>query len=177
MLPRNHDRGWRKLASAFHTPTSTEDIISFTFPSRFTLERKADLAPPCMIFAMASIGAIYYDDELTAASLHRMSKANTIKYVQLSQLTIADKKLWVLQCLLLVMANGTKSGDFRTFQEAASLASLLIEIIGILNAESCPPTHQSQTEETLIFCDDGRSRLTLRQLCEQFARYTSIWVR
>ncbi|CDM29937.1 unnamed protein product [Penicillium roqueforti FM164] len=65
-----------------------------------------------MIFAMASIGAIYYDDELTAASLHRMSKANTIKY-----------------CLLLVMANGTKSGDFRTFQEAASLASLLIEII------------------------------------------------
>lgn len=51
------------------------------------------------------------------------------KEVQLSQLTIADKKLWVLQCLLLVMANGTKSGDFRTFQEAASLASLLIEII------------------------------------------------
>lgn len=35
-----------------------------------------------MIFAMASIGAIYYDDELTAASLHRMSKANTIKYVR-----------------------------------------------------------------------------------------------
>ncbi|KAJ5799058.1 uncharacterized protein N7518_001126 [Penicillium psychrosexuale] len=64
---------------------------------------------------MASIGTSYYDDELTAASLHRMSKAYTIKY------------LWVLQYLLLVMANGTKSGDFRTFQEAASLASLLIE--------------------------------------------------
>ena len=46
----------------------------------------------------------------------------------LSPLTIADEPLWVLHCLLLIMVNGTKSANFRTFQEAASLTSLLIEV-------------------------------------------------
>jgi hypothetical protein len=45
-----------------------------------------------------------------------------------SSLTIADEPIWVLQCLLLIIVNGTKSASFRTFQEAVSLTSLLIEV-------------------------------------------------
>jgi hypothetical protein len=99
-----------------------------------------------MIFAMASIGASYHDDNTTATWLHRLATACLKKYVRKptnspyesvhpdslklasSSLTIADEPIWVLQCLLLIIVNGTKSASFRTFQEAVSLTSLLIEV-------------------------------------------------
>ncbi|GIJ91424.1 hypothetical protein Asppvi_010389 [Aspergillus pseudoviridinutans] len=81
----------------------TEEFNVLAFPSRLTWERllntfaecfliyipcihtptwKADLAPPCTIFAMASIGASYHDDNTTATWLHRLATACLKKYVR-----------------------------------------------------------------------------------------------
>ncbi|KAJ1709126.1 hypothetical protein NYO67_8705 [Aspergillus flavus] len=142
------EQQWHHLASTLNIVRPVENLNDLKIPSRLTLERllrafaecfliyipcihmptwKAELAPPCMIFAMASIGASYYDDDATATSLHCIAQMCIKNHIELSPLTIADEPLWVLQCLLLIMANGTKNSDFRTFQESASLASLLIE--------------------------------------------------
>ena len=80
----------------------TQKQTSLSIPSRFTLERlistfvecllvyipcihtptwKAEEAPPCLIFAMASIGAEFYDDIKTCRSLHRIARASLRRYV------------------------------------------------------------------------------------------------
>jgi hypothetical protein len=82
--------------------TQIQEQTSLSIPSRFTLERlistfaecllvyipcihtptwKAEEAPPCFIFAMASIGAEFYDDIKTCRSLHRIAKALLRRYV------------------------------------------------------------------------------------------------
>jgi hypothetical protein len=79
-----------------------QEQTSISIPSRFTLERlistfvecllvyipcihtptwKAEEAPPCLIFAMASIGAEFYDDIKTCRSLHRIARASLRRYV------------------------------------------------------------------------------------------------
>ncbi|GMG09198.1 unnamed protein product [Aspergillus oryzae] len=85
------EQQWHHLASTLNIVRPVENLNDLKIPSRLTLERllrafaecfliyipcihmptwKAELAPPCMIFAMASIGASYYDDDATATSLH-----------------------------------------------------------------------------------------------------------
>ena len=80
----------------------TEEQISLSIPSRFSLEMlistfmecllvyipcihtptwKAEEAPLCLIFAMASIGAEFYDDIKTCRSLHRIARASLRRYV------------------------------------------------------------------------------------------------
>ena len=70
-----------------------------------------------------------YQEICTQERTFLWSILSDLQKIELSPLTIANEPLWVLQCLLLVMANGTKSANFRTFQEAASLASLLLRCV------------------------------------------------
>ncbi|KNG84777.1 hypothetical protein ANOM_006839 [Aspergillus nomiae NRRL 13137] len=96
------EQQWHHLASTLNIVRPVQSLSDFKLPSRLTLERllrafaecfliyipcihmptwKAELAPPCMIFAMASIGASYYDDDATATSLHCMAQMCIKNYV------------------------------------------------------------------------------------------------
>jgi hypothetical protein len=67
---------WERLLNTF------AECFLIYIPCIHTPTWKADLAPPCMIFAMASIGASYHDDNTTATWLHRLATACLKKYVR-----------------------------------------------------------------------------------------------
>ncbi|RMZ44150.1 hypothetical protein CA14_004163 [Aspergillus flavus] len=181
------EQQWHHLASTLNIVRPVENLNDLKIPSRLTLERllrafaecfliyipcihmptwKAELAPPCMIFAMASIGASYYDDDATATSLHCIAQMCIKNHIELSPLTIADEPLWVLQCLLLIMANGTKNSDFRTFQESASLASLLIEGIQYRKVSPYMPESDGGNDDILQQWQKWiDSEMTVRTIC------------
>ncbi|KAI2632983.1 hypothetical protein GGS26DRAFT_554865, partial [Hypomontagnella submonticulosa] len=154
----------------------------FEVPTRFTLERllntfaecfliyvpcihtptwKAEEAPPCMILAMASIGASYHDDDKTSLSLCRIARASIKKYLELTPRTIADEPLWVLQCLLLVMINGSKSASFQNYQQAISLASLLMEGI---RYRKCPASIPEPTEGDVALLEQWHKWIELETI-------------
>ncbi|KAI0377765.1 hypothetical protein F5Y04DRAFT_172730 [Hypomontagnella monticulosa] len=159
----------------------------FEAPTRFALERllntfaecfliyvpcihiptwKAELAHPCMILAMASIGASYHDDDMASSSLCRIARASIKKYLELTPHTIADQPLWVLQCLLLVMINGSKSANFQNYQEATSLASLLIEGTRYRKCPPCAPESANGENSLLEQWQKWiESEMTRRTIC------------
>lgn len=93
-----------------------------------------------MLLVMASIGAGYHDDDATASSLCRIARASLMAHIGSTPHTIADEPLWVLQCLLMVMIQGSKHASFQHYQEAISLASLLIE--GVRYRKCHPYAHE-----------------------------------
>ncbi|KAI1171107.1 hypothetical protein F4777DRAFT_71032 [Nemania sp. FL0916] len=171
--------------------TPVRSVIScsseFKIPTRFSFERllntfaecfliyipcvhtptwKTETAPSSLVLAMAAIGATYYDDDVVSTSLYHIARASIKDYLRLTSKTIADEPLWVLQSVLLIMVNGSRSANFQHYQEAASLGSLLIEGI---RYRKCPPYIPRLLEEGASLLEQWHTWIehetTVRTIC------------
>ncbi|KAI8634661.1 hypothetical protein F5Y19DRAFT_120545 [Xylariaceae sp. FL1651] len=188
----------RELVLEIDAVAPIQGAREFEYPTRFKFERflntfaecflmylpcihtptwTTEKAAPCMILAMASIGATYYEDEATSAWLYRIARASVKKYLQVTSRTIADEPLWIVQSVLLVMVNGSRSASFQHYQEAASLGSLLIEGI---RYRKCLPYEPQLVESGTLLLDQWHRWIehetTMRTICAVYVYFSALGV-
>ncbi|KAM5371773.1 hypothetical protein ACJZ2D_007838 [Fusarium nematophilum] len=111
-----------------------ERFITACFDSLFSLlpcihlpTWRAEDAHPCLLLAMASLGAKYSKRHDTALALHRVARVATLNQVTILEGGVDDQPLWLMQALFLVMCFGAWSGQLKMSQEALAMQSLLAE--------------------------------------------------
>ncbi|RMJ02444.1 hypothetical protein CDV36_015287 [Fusarium kuroshium] len=112
-----------------------ERFITACFDSLFSLlpcihlpTWRAEDAHPCLLLAMASLGAKYSKRHDMALALHRVARAATLNQeVTILEAEVDDQPLWLMQALFLVMCFGAWSGKLKMSQEALAMQSLLAE--------------------------------------------------
>ncbi|KAK9473465.1 fungal-specific transcription factor domain-containing protein [Dipodascopsis tothii] len=85
-------------------------------------------APPPLLFALLSIGALYSFDRETASSLHVISKKLTNACIEAEGFNSRNCPLWLLQAMLINTLFAAWSGDARGLDYACGVKSFLANL-------------------------------------------------
>ncbi|RHZ54899.1 uncharacterized protein CDV56_107610 [Aspergillus thermomutatus] len=89
---------------------------------------QSEKAPPCLLLAMAAIGAACHEEHDTAHAICQAARGSVSRYLEANRMSW-DHPVWVTQALLITMSYCVRSGDPELFRWALSYASCLANII------------------------------------------------